>query len=519
MKNLAAVCFACASLAVAFVMVPTQLLAQPQAEPAMGINLSGPADWNTELPFVDVFRLSRPWVSQQKGKPWGQGPELDLDEHGWVRRLQPDCWAETLLCTIDGGHYPSGTYTIFYRGRGRLEVSHAARIVESQPGKIKIEVDSTKGAIFLRIMETDPTDYVRDIRVIMPGFESTYQQDPFHPTFLKRWQGVRCFRFMDWMETNGSKIARWEDRPTLEHATFSQHGVPVELMVDLCNRQKADAWFCMPHLADDDYVRQFARLVREKLHPDLKVYVEYSNEVWNGMFEQSRWAGEQGIKLGFADKPWEAAWRYTAWRSVQIFKIWEDVFGGRERIVRVLPTQAANPYVSEQILKFQDAYRHADVLAIAPYISFNVQVSDDRLKADAIQNWSVEQILDYVEKTSLPEAIKWMQDQKAVADRYGLGLVAYEAGQHLVAVGAANQNQQLVEKLIQANRHPRMAAIYDRYFQAWQEIGGGLCCHFSSVSQWSRWGSWGLLEYFDEDVTSSPKFVSFQCWLKKWNSN
>lgn len=30
-----------------------------RARPRLGMNLAGPADWNTELPFVDVFRLSR----------------------------------------------------------------------------------------------------------------------------------------------------------------------------------------------------------------------------------------------------------------------------------------------------------------------------------------------------------------------------------------------------------------------------------------------------------------------------
>ena len=99
------------------------------AQARLGMNLNGPADWNTELPFVDVFRLSRPWISQAKGQPWGKGPALDLDEHGWVKRLAPQCWAETPVCTIDGGHYPSGKYTVLYEGKGTLDFSNSARIV------------------------------------------------------------------------------------------------------------------------------------------------------------------------------------------------------------------------------------------------------------------------------------------------------------------------------------------------------------------------------------------------------
>ena len=39
--------------------------------PIMGINLAGVCDWNTELPFVDVFLETRQWISQRKGESWG----------------------------------------------------------------------------------------------------------------------------------------------------------------------------------------------------------------------------------------------------------------------------------------------------------------------------------------------------------------------------------------------------------------------------------------------------------------
>ena len=293
----------------------------PVAHPRIGINLAGIADWNTELPFVDVFRMARPWISQRRGARWGGGPPLELDPYGWVKRLEPDCWAETLMCTIDGGHYPSGVYTVLYEGEGQLDFRNAARPLSAEPGRIRIAVDAKKGAIFLRLLKTNPARPVRKIRVILPGYEKTYQCCPWNPPFLKRWAGMACLRFMDWMKTNGSEIRRWSDRPVPEDATFSRRGVPVEWMVDLCNRIGAAPWFCMPHQADDDFVRRFAEVVKARLDPELPVYVEYSNEVWNGIFPQHRYAAEQGQRLGFGDKPWEAAWRFTAYRSVQIFRI------------------------------------------------------------------------------------------------------------------------------------------------------------------------------------------------------
>ena len=35
------------------------------------------------------------------------------------------------------------------------------------------------------IMSTNPANPVRNLKIIMPGFESTAQRQPFHPWFLK----------------------------------------------------------------------------------------------------------------------------------------------------------------------------------------------------------------------------------------------------------------------------------------------------------------------------------------------
>ncbi len=486
----------------------------PKPTPALGMNLSGPADWNTEQPFVDVFRLSRRWISQRKGAAWGKGPELSLDASGWVTRLEPDCSAETMLCTIEGGHYPAGDYTVLYEGEGKLEAGNATAITAREPGRITLNVDPQRGGFSLKLTETNSQNPLRNLRVIMPGFEKSWRDEPFHPVFLKRWAGVRCLRFMDWMQTNGSQQRAWSDRPTPEDATFTTKGVALEWMIDLCNRLQCAPWFCMPHLADDDYIRQFAQLVKARLNPALKIYVEYSNEVWNGQFEQSRWAGAQGIKLGFAEKAWEGAWRYTAYRSVQIFKIWQEVFGGSERLVRVLPSQAANSYVSGQVVEFQETWKHADALAIAPYLSCIVSKTGKTLNESIVEKWTVDEALDYLETTALPESVKWIQDNQRVADKYGLKLLAYEGGQHMVGTGGVENNDAITRLLHSANAAPRMAEIYRKYFAAWTRAGGDLFCYFASVSQWSKWGSWGILQFYDSPETSSPKFTATMRWAK-----
>lgn len=489
----------------------------PEPAARIGINLNGTADWNSELPFVDVFRMARMWVSQREGAAWGQGPALDLDEHGWVRRLEPGCFAETPLNTIPGGRYPHGRYTVLHEGRGRITFSYGVRVVEEQPGRMVIDTTGLTSGFFLQIRETDPADPIRHIRVVMPGFEDTFARDPFHPAFLERWRGFAVLRFMDWMHTNNSPQRTWADRPTPESFSWSPRGVPVEVMVDLANRLGIDPWFCMPHLADDAYVRRFAREVAARLKPGLRAYVELSNEVWNGQFQQARWAGEEGVKAGFgpAERPWEAGWRYYAHRSVEVFRIWEEEFGGTERIVRVLAAQAANAWVTERILEFEDAGNHADALAIAPYIAFNL-APGSKPSSDEVAGWTPEQVAEHLATVSLPESLKWIREQKAAADRWGLRLIAYEAGQHAVGVGGGENNDRLTGVLQAAQRLPRMGEIYAAYLDGWRESGGDTAAFFSSVGTWSKWGSWGLMQHFDDQPADYPRFATVLRYAQAW---
>ena len=211
-------------------------------------------------------------------------------------------------------------------------------------------------------------------------------------------------------------------------------------------------------------------------------------------------------------------------RSLEIFKIWEEVFGGHQRLVRVLAWQSGNTWWMERIiLPQQDAYKHADALAIAPYMGMNVPRDADknknkkkkRLSAGEVSKWTVDQALEHLEKECLPKSIRAIQATKKTADKYGLVLVAYEGGQHMVGVGGGQDNDAMTKLLQAANAHPRMGKIYQRYFDAWTDAGGDLFCYFSSVGRWSKWGSWGIMQYSDEQEAESPKFMATMRWARK----
>jgi hypothetical protein len=389
------------------------------------------------------------------------------------------------------------------------------KILEEKPGRIVFEITPQNLFKTVRILSTNPDNYIRNIRIYLPGItEEAARQNPWNPVFLNRWKNFNTFRFMDWMRTNGSDIKEWADRPKMDDATWAHKGVPLEMMIDLSNRTGINPWFCMPHEASDDYVRQFAMQVKRDLNPNLKAYVEYSNEVWNLGFQQTKYASKKGLELNLSDptKPNEAGLRYASLRSVQIFKIWEDVFGGHARFWRVMATQSVSANCSETKLSFQDAYKQCDVLASAPYFGPMVNVKNDRkpeMAADKVATWTVDQLLDEVEQVELPNAIAAMQKQKAIADKYHLTLVAYEGGQHMVGIRLATQNETLINLFFAANRSERLGQIYKRYLDAWRDAGGGTFCLFNSMGRWSKNGSWGLLE---SNADSTPKYETVMQW-------
>ncbi|EKQ67175.1 PA14 domain-containing protein [Leptolyngbyaceae cyanobacterium JSC-12] len=490
----------------------------------IGVNLSGVNDWSTQWPFVDVFKSSRPWISQRQGAGWGQGGELNLTPDGWIASLEPGQHAETVI--LNNAYFPGGNYTLFYEGEGKLEFAfNNARIIEHTPGKMIVDVTPDGEGVFLRITETNPNNPLRNIRFVMPGFEDTYETQPFHPLFLERIEKFGTLRFMDWGGTNNSNQMHWTDRATPHISTQAgEKGVALEYMIQLANTLKINPWFTIPAKATDDYVRQFATMVRDRLDPSLKAYVEYSNEVWNTMFTQTGYATQQGLERGLDENGFTAAIRFYSERAVEIFKIWEDVFGASmsDRVVRVLAGQAANPWTGEEMMRWKNAYKYTDAYAIAPYFDgFGDSDHDgwsdlnDPDLVDQTMNMTVDQIIDNL-LYEIPTEIKRILDSNynIATRRFGLDLLAYEGGTHLTSYQFSPDKQPTMTKLfIAVNSHERMRDVYREYLRQWQSSGGALFNQFVDVAISSKWGHWGALEYQNQDITSAPKYLGLMDFI------
>jgi hypothetical protein len=351
----------------------------------------------------------------------------------------------------------------------------------------------------------------------------------FHPDFLARLRGVSTLRFMDWGRTNGSDIEHWEGRATPTMPQGGYRGVSFELMIDLANETDTDAWINVPHRADDRYVEELAKLVKARLSPKHRVYIEYSNEIWNGIFPQLNWSNDKGCALGLnkvgvyrgdcegGSRYW-AGMKWQARRSGEIFAIFQKVFGGCDRLVRVLAGQSSNPDLNENLLRsFYDEdvnpkKGQVDALAVAPYIGAELAMNLVHKKQHRAITPS--ELAARLQGCIAKELHEPTAKNKAIADKFGARLIAYEAGQHLIAQEQAQNDESFINKLIDANRDAQMRAVYTAMFDDWlKTTDNDLMMVFTYIERPTKFGTWGLLESQVEPTEHSPKYQAFRAKL------
>ncbi len=476
-----------------------------QRELQLGINLSQVNYYNREWVFVDAMKQAKPWVATTPtGNPFDTGAFVHTDPMGWPL-LQVGTSAQTLIFNQTQGAYPAGQYVCTYEGTGEIKIQWDAQVVSSEPGRIVLNVTPSDSGILLRIASSLPTDPIRSIKLWMPGFEDA--PSPFHPLFLQRMARFKVLRFMDWARTNDvDGEVNWNTRTRLNRATQdTPGGVAIEYMIDLCNELGADPWFCMPHTADDEYITRYAELVRDRLDPQRKVYVEWSNEVWNRRFDVYHYVEARSGGSAFS-----AAWfDFWAGRLVNTFTIWERVFVGQEdRLVRVAAGQAANVWVTRNLTDRLGG--QIDAVACAAYFGESGGSFDENTTAQDLIN-------DALNRAIPKKSARFYNDHGNLAstltDNLGrtIRLIGYEGGQHYAD---DNRNVPYAQALIDMQYLPGMFSAYLKNLMAFEEAGADLMVPFNYVDRPCNHGAWGHLEHQDDAVDSSEKFKALLYYVK-----
>jgi hypothetical protein len=520
-------------------------------DPVVAFNLADVNDWGSNMPFLDIGRTMRPFIAGTDDD-WETLSNDDLraggllDDAGWPRRIPRG--AELLRAGFDwsaesgAAASRSGRYVLTYEGTGQVEVKGGAEAVESAPGRIVFDNPSGTG-FWLEIPETDPAgsgDHVRDIRIIREDRLSLYQAGAiFNPDWLRVIRDARQLRFMDWMQTNGSEIESWDDRPRTGDATWAGKGVPVEIMVRLANEIGAEPWFTLPHKANDAYVREFATYVRDHLDPRLKVRVEFSNEVWNGGFDQSGWVDDR------AREEWnqDAGLYFHARRATEMALIWQGVFGNQApaRLVNVMSGQTVNSWLTDELLvagvwqeQEPGTYVRPDQVfeefAVTSYFGGQAMADRDtrsellaRMKKSeaGAADWLTSRLRDPAVEDSIPSTLAYLAKQRDVANRHGLRLVLYEGGQHvhhLFALEGLGEDEidRLDAFMRSYVRSPDMGQLYKDLWHGWQKIGQGPFMQFTDVATPSKWGSWGLFAFLGDTTPRADQLERLSAGGGSW---
>lgn len=488
--------------------------------PAMPVGINLDFFWGFEWASVDLFRYARPFREYDPARPvsWEERLfPLRVDADGYPIELRPGTEAQTLI----GGRPPRGEYVLTWDGDGEITVPFGARRVGGSGRRLELVVDYDPAVgwehlIQITIRRPDPANPVRNIRLVPKELENTAQENPFHPLFLERLAPFSVIRFLNWQHTNqGPGLVRWSARTRrtgFGWGDFDGQGVPVEYMVELANATGASPWFTIHHTADDEFIRNFAALVRDRLRPEIPAYFEWSNEVWNGIFAQHRYAIREGEDLGLWPRPGtgphETAWAYTAVRSVEMFTILESVFGATAmgtRVKRVLPGWVVadpNVQIATQRVGGVPAHARADVFAIAPYFAHFNQINTELLGVTPAE------LIRVMRDREMPVALNAVAETRAAFENEGIRLpiVAYEAGQHLADYTAQWRNTELGDLYVAANRHPAMRELYAEYLSRLETVGLALVNLYRSSGPHSGYGSFGLIEHQDQDLSFAPKY-------------
>ncbi|MBD3241422.1 MAG: hypothetical protein GF331_12610, partial [Chitinivibrionales bacterium] len=332
----------------------------------MGMDLGTSSYWDEQLAFSNLMQNASPWSTADAG--FGEKTDLrdrlETDANGYPLQVPSPVAGyadQEVECQLPR-NYPPGRYVVTYEGTGELHFWNVSVVsAEPQNNRYVIDMQMQGNHSAMWIIRSELGDHVRDIRILPEADEGKdVYAEPFFQPFLDALEPFQCIRYMGFMLINSNHIEHWEDR-VLPTSYCQQNDVSIEYCIQLSNTLGCDGWFCIPAQADTNYIRQYARLVRDQMNPELTVYLEYTNEHWNWApgFDQFHWIRNNewaqatyGAQYGWTHGE-NVSGKYAALSS-RAFEIWLEEFGPehRDRLVRVAAGFHFNPGVANEVLGF-----------------------------------------------------------------------------------------------------------------------------------------------------------------------
>jgi hypothetical protein len=316
--------------------------ASSNANSPLGFNLAQVAYYNpSALAFTNLFVSANQWISTKVTGSYNSGStspaagmtisSINTGESADINNIIDSNGNPTavtystdtfnaisvlLADTLASPYYPpgalnSGTYDVTYTGTCNYIYSGDVTSVSRSAGHDMITVTPSGTGIYVTMTTTaSGASQCINTGVTYSTFTSAYEAgnclsaNPsavgcYTPAFLAYEAPMKTLRFKDWMVTDyaTSVSSAWSTRPTYHTPFYGSDevqanipvGVPAELMFALLNYLNADGEFAIPAPATQTqnsfaYATGFGTLAASNLNAPLKVYLQYSNETWNGIF-------------------------------------------------------------------------------------------------------------------------------------------------------------------------------------------------------------------------------------------
>jgi hypothetical protein len=301
-------------------------------------------------------------------------------------------------------------------------------------------------------------------------------------------------------------------------------GDPYEHVIRFANETGTDVWINIPLFADDDFIRKLAQLFRHgsdgvmpytspqanpvfpPLDPSLKIYLEYSNELWNGAFPQNdlnrdlalaevaAYPGGRGpLNFDGEKNPYGLAYRRVAKRALEASLIFREVFGDDQMMTRVRPalmTQQGGGDPIDQpmrlLLGYYDNLEGDFVPQPRPpsYYFYGAGgtgywwVPQDIPDPTLDDMWS----LGNYDPTRYRDVS--LRGNFARVITMGLRAITYEGGPELTHPAFEADKGRLGKK---AWSDPRMATSILEHWKVWRQLGGEEFVFYQAVGDY-RWG-------------------------------
>jgi hypothetical protein len=360
----------------------TQAIIEP-ATP-LGVNLTSNADWDGDRIFADAMKQSRGWCT-----PGSCASLIPTDEAGWPKQ-------DFTIIPVAGPTELNGTYLMRFRGLAQVSINFGygsfsvggtnygatlpsgtgydaatntttatLSITPSQSINVYLNYTNTQRNAASAV-NTGLTD-IKMMRPKSPGAATPYGPGTLFTGGLESALApFTAIRGMTYLNTNGSTIASWSDRvPPSAPIQAQFNGGALEYLVMLANETGKDLWVNVPVSASADYVTKLAQLLRfgsdgvlpyvspqahpkyPPVQPNLNIYVEYSNEVWNFSFAQASTnlqlaeaevaAGGSPLNYDGSTNIYYWGWRRVAEQAVAISNIFRSVWGDAAMMTQIRP--------------------------------------------------------------------------------------------------------------------------------------------------------------------------------------